>query len=299
MGTWGVKLYQNDIGEDVRDFYKDQLRRGIIGEDITKKLIESYNDEINDEEDAPDFWFALADTQWMLGRLEELVKDKALFHIENGSGIRRWENEPIKELRERQKVLIDLKQRLNSPQPLESKINQYKLYKCEWSIGDVYAYPLNSESAQKTGVFGKYLLFHKIGETMCWPGHTIPVVRVKITKDDALPQSVNAFNELDYVQISTGLCSSITQEYSGKILVDGQEVNEFVTDKFGELPEYRLALYNTSKRIIPKKLIYLGNYQDVMPPKLEFIAGDDRCSGFMWKYFDDSILKRYSYYANR
>lgn len=56
MGAWGAKLYQNDTAEDVRDFYKDQLHRGKSGQEITKELIEKYQDEINDSDDAPNFW---------------------------------------------------------------------------------------------------------------------------------------------------------------------------------------------------------------------------------------------------
>ena len=29
MGIWGPKLYQSDIAEEVRDYYRDQLRRKI------------------------------------------------------------------------------------------------------------------------------------------------------------------------------------------------------------------------------------------------------------------------------
>lgn len=299
MSTWGVKLYQNDTGQDVRDFYKDQLRRGIIGTEITKKLLESYADEINDEEDASDFWFALADTQWTLGRLEEFVKVQALLHIKNKSGVFRWKNEAHKKLMEREKVLAELEHKLNSDQPPEKKIKQYNIYTCEWSYGDVYAYPLDSESAREAGMFGKYFLFHKVGVTTCWPGHVIPIVRVKVTENERLPKTVEEFNALDYVQISTGILNSITRYYRGKILVDGTEVNELVTDKFGELPEYRLALMNTSKKIIPKKLIFLGNFLDVIPPKLEFVRESDESLGFQWKFFDSIILRHYNYYINR
>ena len=74
MGTWGAGLYQDDVAEDVRDYYMNQLRKGKSGAEVTLELIDDYNCEIFDTEDAPIFWFALADTQWNLGRLEEHVK---------------------------------------------------------------------------------------------------------------------------------------------------------------------------------------------------------------------------------
>jgi cytochrome c-type biogenesis protein CcmH/NrfF len=45
MGSWGPKLYQDNIAEDIRDYYKDQLKRGKTNEEIIKKLIED-NEEI-------------------------------------------------------------------------------------------------------------------------------------------------------------------------------------------------------------------------------------------------------------
>ena len=62
MASWGSKLYQDDVAEDVRDYYKHQLKRGKTNEEVTKELIEDNEDIISDEDEAPVFWFALADT---------------------------------------------------------------------------------------------------------------------------------------------------------------------------------------------------------------------------------------------
>lgn len=35
----------------------------------------------SDEDDAPVFWFAMADMQWNYGRLQEEVKKKALYYL--------------------------------------------------------------------------------------------------------------------------------------------------------------------------------------------------------------------------
>ena len=78
MGAWGPKLYQDDLAEEVRTYYKDQLRRGKKGTDITQELILKNSDVLSDEDEASVFWFALADTQWSLGRLENSVKMNAL-----------------------------------------------------------------------------------------------------------------------------------------------------------------------------------------------------------------------------
>lgn len=37
------------------------------------------------------------------------------------------------------------------------------------------------------------------------------------------------------------------------------------------LPQYRVELLNTSKRIIPEKLIYIGNFVNAVRPQKEFV----------------------------
>ena len=41
MGTWGAKLYQDDVAEDVRSQFKDMLHRGKTTEEITKQMIDT------------------------------------------------------------------------------------------------------------------------------------------------------------------------------------------------------------------------------------------------------------------
>lgn len=295
MGAWGPRLYQDDIAEEVRDYYKDQLHRGKTGKEITQELIAQNEYVLSDSDDAPVFWFALADTQWNLGRLEDFVKEQALYHIRDGYDVMRWEMENPKGAKERAKVLSELEHKLLSPQPVEKKVSQYKLYQCEWKEGDVYAYPLASEYAKEKGI-GRYFLFHKIGETTYWPGHIIPIVRVKITRETELPKDLEEFNKLEYVQTSVDRCDDPLLLVRGKSFVDGQAVVEHITDEFGFLPIYRLELLNTSKRIIPKNLIYVGNYKNVVPPQLEFVPEDISIPGFMWKYFDNIMIERYCGY---
>ena len=91
MGIWGPGLYQNDIAEDVRFYYRDQLHRGKDSLQITQELLESYKDAIADTDDNPNFWFALADVQWDMGRLLPAVKEQALACLESGSGLSEWE----------------------------------------------------------------------------------------------------------------------------------------------------------------------------------------------------------------
>lgn len=299
MGNWGTGLYQNDIADDVRYFYKDQLRRGIAGPEITKWLIEDNLELLSSDDDAPDFWFALADTQWALGRLEEMVKENALHLIVNGSGLRRWQDSDFMTISKRKKVLQELKERLEAPQPPKKEIAQYRICRCQWRVGDVYAYPLQSNDARENGLQGEFLLLHKVGETVEWPGHTIPVVRVKITRDATLPTTGSEFDKLDYVQVSQAHPLDFLQGYLGGIFVDGKEVDNPCANQYDEVPIYCLRLLNTSKKIIPKNLIYVGNYSNIIQPSMEYISPKGDYPGFAWKFFEKIMIDRYCHFTAR
>lgn len=42
MGTWGYGLYQNDIAQDVKSYYTEQLHFNDDTETITKELISEH-----------------------------------------------------------------------------------------------------------------------------------------------------------------------------------------------------------------------------------------------------------------
>ncbi len=289
MGAWGVKLYQDDVACDLKEEYIDALKRGISNEEITEKLINEYVGDIDDE---PIFWFALADTQWNYGRLLDNVKEQALKHISNGVNLERWEENP--ELYEkRKKVLEELKEKLNAPQPPEKKVKGYgKPYKCEWAIGDVFAYPLESEEVKELGFEGQYLIIIKVGETKWYPEHVIPVVKLKVTKNGKIPETIDEINELEYIQSDVYL-----DDFAIK-----KNAQIFPKDKYGFTPEYEFSIVITSKRLIPKKLQYLGNFNDkIENPKIEHIIDmtDFASNTLDWKEIESKVINSYSFYNLR
>ena len=109
MGAWGPGLYQDDVALDVRDYYKDQLHRGKEGEQITQELIEQNSDMLEDPDDGPVFWFALADVQWKMGRLEDMVKKNALNIIEGNVDLKRCQSEDLKNIKKKNVCIIGIK----------------------------------------------------------------------------------------------------------------------------------------------------------------------------------------------
>lgn len=303
MGTWGPGLYQNDVSEDVKHFFRDQLRRGRSSEQITFELMAQFSDSLTDPGERNDFWFALADTQWEMGRLLPEVKENALACILQGDDLARWENASAKERSKRKEVLHKLQIKLNTPQPQEKKVTQYRLYKCPWKIGDVFSFCMESDAARNAGLYGRHLLIEKVDEKEWHPGHLIPVVYVKLTEDTTLPATVEEYNRLPFVQIY-----SLPNEFRFFPL-DGENFEgdiaekskmPYETDEYGFLPVYRVGLITTSKRVIPDKLVYLGNFQNSAPPPKEFVH---QCklniSTVFWKEFEENMIARYLGYNLR
>jgi len=243
MGAWGAKLYQDDIAEDVKGQFKDLLRRGKTTEEITKQMINDYSVEIGDSDDSPVFWFALADTQWNLGRLMPEVREQALELLDRGYDLARWQEENPKLAVIREKVLKELQQKLNSPQPPEKKISQYRLYKCKWNIGDVFAYQFNGIYAKENGYYQKYVYFVKILEQLWHPGHIVPRVYFYKKLDDVI-SSVNSFGNIEY----------IPQFFKPVAYKNNPNLKKL----------YLLTLLNTSEKVIPRnQLTFLGNIKNI------------------------------------
>lgn len=265
MGAWGARLYENDTALDIKDRFAD-LRKGKTVQQITNELIEEYTCELDDVFCAPVFWFALADTQWNLGRLLPEVKEQALAWLDKGGDLAVWQEENPELAVTREKVLRELQQKLNSPQPPEKKISQHRLYKCGWKIGDVFAYQFNSEYAKENDFYQKYVYFVKVAENTWYPGHVVPVVYFYKKVDNVL-SDITSLSNIDF----------IPQFYKPIAYKNNP----------GMKKQYLLTLLNTSSRAIPKnQLTFLGNVGNIKRVDNE----DLNSYNVNWKRFETYMI---------
>ncbi len=302
MGIWGFGLYQNDTALDIKDQFKEMYNAGKQSvERITEKLIEDFEDIMGITDEEPLFWYALADTQWNFGVLLPSVKERALYWLEKDDCVLNIQTIGIKTREQRKKVLDDLRVKLLSPQPPEKKTVKGRRYECQWKLGDVFAYQLESDLAKEKGLFGRYFLVQKVDESVWYPEHIVPIVYVKITKDSNLPSNIEEYNQLEYVQTwfekyEDRFCP-VDMSRPKEDIAEKSKIN-YQVDEYGFLPEYRAILLNTSKKVIPSKLIYLGNFMGVTPPKKEFIPhSKHNIISVSWKKFDETfetkMIKQY------
>ncbi len=266
MGTWGPGLYSDDVACDVKEYYMNCLREEMSGEQAEAATVSYFKDELSDSDDGPIVVLSLAETAWRTGRLSEVLKKAAIDIIDKGEGLERWEAEGKQLLKKRQAVLIKLREKLLSPQPPEKKVYKHRIYKCEWKIGDVYAYRFESEIAKEKGYYGRYLLIQKVDEGSWYPGHVVPIVYFRITKDTSLP-SIDDIKSIECLKIAVG--EKISQKNY----------------------DYRGKLVNSSKKIIPKSLIYIGN-ANIINPEQEFQHTNDiSYFNFSWNNIEKSVIE--------
>ncbi len=257
MGAWGTSLYANDSASDIRGDYVDKLRRGKTNEEATKELIDANRDIMGDAEEEPLFWFALADTQWNYGRLLPEVKEKALFYLSQDKELERWKESGQKQLNAWKKTLETLKEKLNSQQPPVKKVSKYRLYRCKWKLGDVFAYRFTSSYSREKGFEGKYVIFRKVSEDTWWPGHIVPVVQVYKWIGSDIP-AIGVLVNMNLLE----------QKFYPSVLTYNPDKEK----------EFNIKLLSTSQKTIPKdNLCFLGNVpgDDLVP-----FQGHDYWTGY-------------------
>lgn len=112
MGAWGYGIFDDDTSSDIRDDFEEYIEDGLSVNEATERILEEYEEVIEDEDDISTVYLALASLQMEHGELEEEIKSKALDIIDSGKGLEIWKESGESELEERKKVLNELKTKI-------------------------------------------------------------------------------------------------------------------------------------------------------------------------------------------
>lgn len=85
MGAWGAGLYSDDTTCDVRDGYVQHLKHGLSHGEACQKVLSRHAARLGEPEVACLVYFALADTAWRYGRLDETLNRRARAAVPAGA----------------------------------------------------------------------------------------------------------------------------------------------------------------------------------------------------------------------
>jgi hypothetical protein len=120
MGAWGHGIRQDDFVCDVIGVFDDFLKAGQSVADATKAVKAKFAAEIEDSDDGPLFWIALADVQWTYGDLEPRVLNRVRQDFDSGKSLTLW-TEDQRGLARRRAALEKFIAKIAEPNPRPKK----------------------------------------------------------------------------------------------------------------------------------------------------------------------------------
>lgn len=112
MGAWGTGIFDDDIAMDVKTEFYDAIADGMSVKEATKQILESFEDVLEEEDEAAIVYLAIAALQIEKGALQKSIQKKALEIIELEQGLDRWKDAGVHELNNRLSILNELKDKL-------------------------------------------------------------------------------------------------------------------------------------------------------------------------------------------
>lgn len=113
MGVWGTGIFDDDLAMDIQGEFEEALDEGLNVKEATQRILEDFEDVLEDEDEGPLVYLVLAALQLEQGELQPEIRQKVLKIIESGQGLPRWEEAGKEELAERKQMLEEFKVKLN------------------------------------------------------------------------------------------------------------------------------------------------------------------------------------------
>lgn len=120
MGAWGYGIRQDDFVLDVVGEFEDLLKDGKSVADATSAVKAKFAAAIEDSQDGPLFWIALADLQWSYGELDAQVLKRAQEDFDAGRSLDPWRGDQ-RGLSRRRAALERFISKITAPNPRPRK----------------------------------------------------------------------------------------------------------------------------------------------------------------------------------
>ena len=238
-----MRITNLPLVQEVRNEYLELRKDGIGRADAVLEMQQRYKNELayGAEDDGLLFWVGLGDAQYSAKELTLDVACKATHALRKITSTDWGVSQG------------DIDRRLahyqQAPQP-EKKFGKAKTkFRCNWEIGDTFAYKI-SEISEYEMDQTTYILLRKVSDMEFGDGSLYPVVTLSLWKHHWLPKDADDFSSVPNLRLNR----------NRYLLPEG-------------LYEYRAELIIPSQRKLAKvPLIYLGCFADVPSPADEGIV---------------------------
>jgi len=129
MGTWGFGVAEDDTVRDVLGIFDDRLKGGATIPEATAAVLREFESALNDEDEKPLIWLALAKSQWAYGALDPEVLDHVRRDIDVEVGLGRWREESKATLAKRKAALQRFLARIEELNPRPKKVPKLRVEK--------------------------------------------------------------------------------------------------------------------------------------------------------------------------
>lgn len=273
MGIIGHNLYDNDIACDVKTAFSELIYSGTSCREATANIICNFQEYLQDSDDCPIVWIALADIQWEMGLLLKNVKKRAVKEIDELIATDVYEDNDFKyDFFETIKIIKN-KLDLSMPPKIKIKKQSKKIYPSLWEKGDVYRIHLDTDILQYDSIKylkDKWLMVQVIDVVEEKEKSSIyhrPIMRAYISDDSNMPD-ISQLTELEAIV----MCESA---------IHGFEYRFCVTD----ISEFNVKDYQYCGKITSQsKCDSMINLKQIMHFNIEDLANE-----LAWYYY---YLKR-------
>lgn len=161
MGSWGTAISSNDTYTDIHNNFFDRYNEGMDVPQISQLLIAENQDVIHDTDDANNFWFALAKSQWECKALDKEIYDLVKQIIESGDDLKVWEQlgADKKDLEKRKVVLEKFLMEISVEKQKAKSRKKKKILQPVFEKGDCIAFKLEN------GNYGGAVVLEAIRDT--------------------------------------------------------------------------------------------------------------------------------------
>ncbi|QDT48204.1 hypothetical protein Pan258_22440 [Symmachiella dynata] len=136
MGFWGHGVQQNDTVSDVEIAFEAFLKKDPDVAAATEHVKKQYATAIDDEDEAPLIWQALANMQWTYGILDPQVLEKVRADLKSGIELESWRAESEADYQKRKAATEKFIAKLETPRPKPKKMPKVVLRKPKFAAGD-------------------------------------------------------------------------------------------------------------------------------------------------------------------